>query len=510
MEEERGKRRRGRRRGRQEGHQRPKPGPEETPSGDLEVTEESSAPGIIPSVFRFRRRGRSDDEEQPPKERRSAEKAASSSGPGGSANVHPTDFWRRTTVRPYREQPLPRVGPARLWKRITGLYFPPWVPVVAIILVVFGILAGLFITRSATGAPRIGKDHWHATYQFIACGERQPNAPTWEGGVHTHGDGVIHIHPFTPAEEGAGARLVKWFDYGGGKLTGDSIKMPGSSKTYTNGDKCPDGTTGTLQIFVNNQKMNDWSRYIPHDGDRIRMVFGPIDTSTQESDRTVIPESQATRTIDLTVTDDGSESNSAFSPASIEVNAGETVKLVIKNVGQLSHGLRVRGDDGQYLTSDDYVSNPDVIKPGQTGTVVMRLDSPGQNEFRDEIVNATTGTIIIKQASGATPAPSATPSVGNVDVTLDVTAGESYFQPAQLTVKAGQKFLINLKNTGALVHTMRIAGPDGQFGTADDIVSTDVKPGATGQLVGQLDKPGTYAFQDEFNPTQMTGTITVQ
>jgi hypothetical protein len=61
------------------------------------------------------------------------------------------------------------------------MYFPPWVPVVGIIFVVFGILALLFITRSATGAPRIGEDHWHATYTFYACGEKQPAAPTWEG-----------------------------------------------------------------------------------------------------------------------------------------------------------------------------------------------------------------------------------------------------------------------------------------------------------------------------------------
>jgi len=87
------------------------------------------------------------------------------------------DFWRTGSARPFREPTGPTKGP-RWWRRITGFYFPAWVPVVAIIFVVFGMLGLLFYTRTATGAPRIGKDHWHARYQFFACGEKQPNAPT--------------------------------------------------------------------------------------------------------------------------------------------------------------------------------------------------------------------------------------------------------------------------------------------------------------------------------------------
>jgi len=37
-----------------------------------------------------------------------------------------------------------------------------------------------------------------------------------------------------------------------------------------------------------------------------------------------------------------------------------------------------------------------------------------------------------------------------------------------------------------------------------------VNPGKTAELVGQLDKPGTYQFRDDFWPTLMTGTITVK
>ena len=123
--------------------------------------------------------------------------------------------------------------------------------------------------------PRAGQDHWHATYQVFVCGERQPPFAFWEGGVHTHDDGVIHIHPLIPSEEGEGARLVKWFEYGGGELTQSEMRMPGQRDRFANGDRCPDGAEGVLQVYVNGERLDDWSRYIPQDGDRVGIEFGP-------------------------------------------------------------------------------------------------------------------------------------------------------------------------------------------------------------------------------------------
>ena len=130
-------------------------------------------------------------------------------------------------------------------------------------------------SESAVEGPRVGRDHWHATYKYVVCGQAQPNFPTWEAGVHTHADGIIHSHPFTPEEEGRGARLVKWFEYGGGVLTDDEVRAPGSAESYKNGDACPDGSPGVVQISVNGERLGDWSEYVPQDGDRITIVFGP-------------------------------------------------------------------------------------------------------------------------------------------------------------------------------------------------------------------------------------------
>src|SRR3990172_953175 len=254
--EDREKRRRGRRRGRQEGHQRARPEkapPEQVEEAPSPGPDEAPQPRSSRFSFRLRRRPGGGKAREAGKERsRPAERTAAA----GARNVSPMDFWRSGTARTHREQPIRRKGPAGLWSRITGFYFPPWVPVVAIIVVVFGILGALFITRSATGAPRIAKDHWHVTYKYFVCGQVQPNFPTWEGGVHTHADGIIHIHPFTPSEEGSGARLVKWFEYGGGKLTQSEVRAPGSAKSYKNGDACPDGRPGVVPISVNGEKLD--------------------------------------------------------------------------------------------------------------------------------------------------------------------------------------------------------------------------------------------------------------
>jgi len=133
------------------------------------------------------------------------------------------------------------------------------------------------VQRPATAVrgPFMNRDHWHAAYAVFICGQRQPNFPTWEAGVHTHADGIIHIHPFISSEEEEGARLTKWFEYGGGLLTLSEMRMPGRDQVYRNGDRCPDGSEGVLQVFVNGERLDDWSDYIPQDGDRILIEFGP-------------------------------------------------------------------------------------------------------------------------------------------------------------------------------------------------------------------------------------------
>jgi hypothetical protein len=57
--------------------------------------------------------------------------------------------------------------------------------------------------------PVVGEDHWHAAFGMFVCDQFLPDPVLTESavGIHTHGDGVIHIHPFEPEGAGANATL---------------------------------------------------------------------------------------------------------------------------------------------------------------------------------------------------------------------------------------------------------------------------------------------------------------
>ena len=75
------------------------------------------------------------------------------------------------------------------------LRLPSWLPIAAIVVVIVAVL-GVFLAfaRGTSAQPSIG-DHIHAALDIYVCGQQEPNLPIFEAGVHTHGDGLIHIHP---------------------------------------------------------------------------------------------------------------------------------------------------------------------------------------------------------------------------------------------------------------------------------------------------------------------------
>jgi hypothetical protein len=52
------------------------------------------------------------------------------------------------------------------------------------------------------------------------------------------------------------------------------MRIPGTDFTMENGMECPDGSEGSVHVFVNGEELRDWSEYIPQDGDRIIVLFG--------------------------------------------------------------------------------------------------------------------------------------------------------------------------------------------------------------------------------------------
>ncbi len=72
--------------------------------------------------------------------------------------------------------------------------------------------------------PDVG-EHWHAAYGIFICEDfvdpiQDQSDPE---GIHTHGDGVIHIHPFGESAAGANATLGKFFEAMRIELTDDGL-----------------------------------------------------------------------------------------------------------------------------------------------------------------------------------------------------------------------------------------------------------------------------------------------
>jgi len=115
-------------------------------------------------------------------------------------------------------------------------------------------------------------DHWHATLVMEICGEGL-NLPPSSGGVHSHGDGLIHIHPENVSEAGSNANLGRFFDSFPITVEEDRIvTLDGAS--YVNGNECPSGQTGTMMVSANGEDITaNFRKYSPEDNDVIKVTF---------------------------------------------------------------------------------------------------------------------------------------------------------------------------------------------------------------------------------------------
>jgi uncharacterized cupredoxin-like copper-binding protein len=78
----------------------------------------------------------------------------------------------------------------------------------------------------------------------------------------------------------------------------------------------------------------------------------------------------------------GSDVDAFFLPENITGPAGEAFEIVVTNTGSLSHNLTIAGVDGEYDTSDDWMTDPLLMTPGEQGSVVVLLEEAGTYVFR--------------------------------------------------------------------------------------------------------------------------------
>jgi hypothetical protein len=129
-------------------------------------------------------------------------------------------------------------------------------PAGVLLILVLGTLLVVYARsdRSAASSPTL-EQHWHAALGIYDCtvsGDNKFLASFQDNGldangIHTHGDGVIHIHPFNSSAAGKNAKLGVFFDTVGIKADGTkSITLP-TGTVLTAGTDCG-GQPAVLEV----------------------------------------------------------------------------------------------------------------------------------------------------------------------------------------------------------------------------------------------------------------------
>lgn len=193
--------------------------------------------------------------------------------------------------------------------RIPKLKAPIFILIAITTVVTSFILIALTIYINVKSSSK-GPVHWHADYEIWACDKRlnlrdPAGFLTNKIGTatyHEHNDDRIHLEGVVV--EPRDASLGKFFKVVGGELTDKSMVVPlndNVNETFINGDKCPDGQIGEVQVFVykttgetvggrkvyKQEKLQDPANYIISGesqvppGDCVIFEFGPQKNRTE-------------------------------------------------------------------------------------------------------------------------------------------------------------------------------------------------------------------------------------
>lgn len=157
-----------------------------------------------------------------------------------------------------------------------------WYAFVAIV-VILGV-AGIVFSRDEhreelagsrdLSEPLANETHWHAAYGVYLCDGFAPPIQEQHDpkGIHTHGDGVIHVHPFRRSVAGRNAVLSVFADAVDMTLTESEIKLPGGESFKEGEDEC-DGEPGIVQVKVDGEIVTEDVRNIRFSEDRMVMTI---------------------------------------------------------------------------------------------------------------------------------------------------------------------------------------------------------------------------------------------
>jgi hypothetical protein len=173
-------------------------------------------------------------------------------------------------------------------------------------------------------------------------------------GIHTHGDGVIHIHPFASGVAGRKATLDKFFDQVGVTMTDDTLRLPTGQEFKEGTTKCEGGKDGTLQVAKWDNATDAAAGRKPNQV--ITSAFGGIRLQNREA---------------LTI---------AFLPLGSTIPVQRDISSRLDQLGDVDNS-QVANQTGSSTTA---VSVPPTAAPGSSDTI-----APGASE-----TTATTATTV--------------------------------------------------------------------------------------------------------------------
>jgi hypothetical protein len=183
-------------------------------------------------------------------------------------------------------------GGRRRGRTRRNLLFPGTLATV-IVLGIALVAYGATQEGEAAAAPTL-QDHWHAAYGVFVCDKFQPpfadGQPPDPLGIHTHQDGLVHIHPTSSSATGDKATLGKFADDVHMTLENDKIELPDGT-TYEEGDNKCDGDDATVRIArwtsANDDKPDILTGefddiHFTRDGEVFTIAFAPSDTELEK------------------------------------------------------------------------------------------------------------------------------------------------------------------------------------------------------------------------------------
>jgi hypothetical protein len=177
-------------------------------------------------------------------------------------------------------------------------------PIAVILVVVLGLLAIIYGRESrpsdGSGVPRVNDGvnldaHWHAAFGIYVCDTFQPKITGTKEeqgvdsqgnsvlldddfrilGVHSHGDGVIHYHPYSTKSSGNRAKLGVFLTVYDIELSDTELKLPedqGGEKWSTDDTKCDGKDTDLIVRVWDHFDQPDVYRDVVTDFKNIRII----------------------------------------------------------------------------------------------------------------------------------------------------------------------------------------------------------------------------------------------